>query len=50
MSWSVETPVQGNGQASGGALLKVVVRESYLDLNATEATIQRNLSNLDDYI
>ena len=39
-----------NGQESGGALLKVVVRESYLDSNATESTIRLNLSNLDDYI
>lgn len=39
-----------NGKESGGCLLKVVVRESYLDSNATESTIRLNLSNLDDYI
>lgn len=39
-----------NGFDSGGCLLKVVVRESYLDSSATETTIRTNLSNLDDYI
>jgi len=35
---------------SGGCLLKVLVRESYLDSNATASTIRLQLSSLDTYI
>jgi hypothetical protein len=39
-----------NGQEAGLCLLKVIVRESYLDSNATVSTIRLNLTSLDDYI
>ena len=35
---------------SGGCLLKVIVRESYLDSNATISTIRLQLSSLDTYV
>lgn len=35
---------------SGNLLLKVVIRESHLDTNATTASIRNKLSNLDTYI
>ena len=35
---------------SGGCLLKIIVRESYLDSNATVSTLRLNLSNLDTYV
>lgn len=35
---------------SGGCLLKVIVRESYLDSNATVSTIRLQLSSLDTYV
>ena len=39
-----------NGLDSGGCLLKVIIRESYLDSNATVSTLRLNLSSLDTYI
>ena len=46
--WSDQYDVDG---ASGGvALLKVIVRESHLDTNATTNQIRTKLSNLDQYI
>ena len=38
------------GQQSGECFLKIIVRESYLDLNATVTTMWLNLTNLDEYI
>ena len=39
------------GRRQGGAcLLKVLIRESYLDSNATSSMIRIKLSNLDEYI
>ena len=35
---------------SGGCLLKVIVRESYLDSTATVSSIRLELSSLDDYV
>ena len=35
---------------SGNLLLKVIIRESHLDTNATTVTIRRQLSSLDTYI
>jgi hypothetical protein len=39
-----------NGKPSGNLLLKVIIRESHLDTNATISTIRTNLSNLDTYM
>ena len=39
-----------NGHDAGLCLLKVIIRESYLDSNATVSTIRMNLTTLDDYI
>ena len=39
-----------HGLDSGGCLLKVIIRESYLDSNATVSTLRTNLSSLDMYI
>jgi hypothetical protein len=39
-----------NGFPSGNLLLKVIVRESHLDTNATISTIRTKLSNLDTYM
>ena len=38
------------GFLSGNLLLKIIVRESYLDTNATTANIRKKLSSLDTYI
>ena len=38
------------GQQSGECFLKIIVRESYLDSNATVATMRLNLTNLDEYM
>ena len=38
------------GQQSGECFLKIIVCESYLDSNATVATMRLNLTNLDEYI
>ena len=39
-----------NGLVSGECLLKVIIRESYLDSNATVSTLRLNLTNLDEYV
>ena len=39
-----------NGKGSRNLLLKVIIRESYLDRNATTMVISRQLSSLDTYI
>jgi hypothetical protein len=39
-----------NGMPSGNLLLKVIIRESHLDTNATISNIRTNLSNLDTYM
>jgi len=39
-----------NGMPSGNLLLKIIIRESHLDTNATISTIRTNLSNLDNYM
>ena len=36
--------------SSGNLLLKIIVRESHLDTNATTASIRKKLSSLNDYI
>jgi hypothetical protein len=38
------------GHLSGNLLLKIIVRESYLDTNATTSNIRKKLSSLDTYI
>ena len=39
-----------NGRDSGILLLKIIIRESHLDTNATTNSIRTQLSNLDEYI
>ena len=39
-----------NGCESGILLLKIIIRESHLDTNATTNSIRTQLSNLDEYI
>ena len=39
-----------NGRESGIRLLKIIIRESHLDTNATMNSIRTQLSNLDEYI
>ena len=39
-----------NGRESGILLLRVIIRESHLDTNATTNSIRTQLSNLDEYI
>ena len=46
--WKNQYTVLGN--LSGNLLLKIIVRESYLDTNATTANIRKKLSSLDTYI
>ena len=41
---------QGTKSPSGNLLLKVIIRESHLDTNATTQSIRMKLSNLDDYM
>ena len=48
MIWRDQFTVQG--RRSGVALLKVLIRESHLDTNATTTSIRIKLSSLDDYI
>jgi hypothetical protein len=38
------------GRMSGNALLKLIIRESHLDTNATTSTIRTKLASLDEYI
>lgn len=40
----------GTRVPSGNLLLKVIIRESHLDTNATTQSIRTKLSNLDGYI
>ena len=40
----------GTTSQSGNLLLKVIIRESHLDTNATTQSIRMKLSNLDDYM
>jgi hypothetical protein len=42
--------INGQEYESGGCLLKVIVRESYLDSNATVSSIRLELSSLDKYV
>ena len=46
----ITTNNQGTKVQSGNLLLKVIIRESHLDTNATTQSIQMKLSNLDDYM
>jgi hypothetical protein len=46
--WSAQFTV--NGYPSGNLLLKVIIRESHLDTNATVISIKTKLSSLDSYI
>ena len=39
-----------SGQQSGECFLKIIIRASYLDSNATVATMRLNLTNLDEYM
>ena len=39
-----------NGTASGTCLLKIIIRESHIDTNATTSFISQRLSKLDQYI
>ena len=39
-----------SGQQSGECFLKIIVHKSYLDSNATVATMRLNLTNLDEYM
>jgi len=38
------------GMSSGNLLLKIIIRESHLDTNATTSTIRTKLASLDEYI
>ena len=52
-SWEDEYIVlndQGTKIPSGNLLLKVIIRESHIDTNATTQSIRMKLSNLDEYI
>jgi len=48
--WSAQYRIGEANVTSGMALLKVIVRESHLDTNATTHQIRTKLSNLDQYI
>jgi hypothetical protein len=48
--WSEQYRISDNNLCSGVALLKIIVRESHLDTNATTNQIRTKLSNLDSYI
>ena len=43
-------PIILNGCESGILVLKIIIRESHLDTNATTNSIRTQLSNLDEYI
>ena len=52
-SWEEEYLIennQGTTIPSGNLLLKVIIRESHIDTNATTQSIRMKLSNLDEYI
>ena len=46
--WKKQYTIQG--LSSGNLLLKIIIRESHLDTNATTASIRKKLSSLDSYI
>ena len=46
--WKAQYTV--NTHASGNLLLKIIIRESHLDTNATTSNIRTKLSNLDTYV
>jgi hypothetical protein len=48
--WSAQYRIGANNACSGMALLKIIVRESHLDTNATTNEIRTKLSNLDQYV
>ncbi len=48
--WSDQYRIGDNDLCSGVALLKIIIRESHLDTNATTYQIWTKLSNLDSYI
>ena len=48
--WSSQYRIGEDNQVSGVALLKVIIRESHLDTNATTNQIRTKLSTLDTYI
>jgi hypothetical protein len=48
--WSSQYRIGENSFCSGVALLKVIIRESHLDTNATTNQIRTKLSSLDQYI
>ncbi len=48
--WSNQYRIGEDKQVSGVALLKVIIRESHLDTNATTIQIRTKLSSLDTYI
>jgi len=50
MIWSDQYHVGDNRMSSGVALLKIIIRESHLDTNATTNQIRTKLSSLDTYI
>lgn len=45
-----EDQYQIDTYGSGNLLLKIIVRESHLDTNATSASIRKKLTNLDQYL
>ena len=52
-AWENEYIIENNSGSmsqSGNLLLKVIIRESHLDTNATTQSIRMKLSNLDDYM
>ena len=48
--WSEQYRIGDNDLCSGVAFLKIIIRESHLDTNATTNQIRTKLSNLDSYI
>lgn len=48
--WSEQYRIGDNDVCSGVALLKIIIRESHLDTNATTNQIRTKLSSLDKYI
>jgi hypothetical protein len=48
--WSEQYTIGENKMSSGVALLKIIIRESHLDPNATTNQIQTKLSSLDAYM
>jgi hypothetical protein len=48
--WSDQYRIGNNDLCSGVSLLKIIIRESHLDTNATTNQMRTKLSNLDSYI